>query len=168
MTVPLMILAVFAVGVGFAVGPTNLFGHFVGRTPRLPDVETEALNYAMMIVSSLVAIGGILAAWLMYVRQPDLPGKMANAAQGLYQLSLNKFHIDELYDSFILKPLAGFTAFIRIFDLYVLDGLVDLTGYLLRWCGFRFRPVQNGLVQFYALAMVLGLTVFLIALVTRL
>jgi hypothetical protein len=48
-----------------------------------------------------------------------------------------------------------------------LDGLVDLTGYLFRWLGFRFRPVQNGLVQFYALAMVLGLTVFLIALVSK-
>ena len=168
MTIPLMILAVFAVGVGFALGPTRLFEHFVGRTPTLPESEGEPLNLVMMIVSSLIAVGGILVAWLMYVRQPDLPGRVANAAQGFYQLSLNKFHIDELYDSLLLKPLAGLTAFIRIFDLYVLDGIVDLTGYLLRWFGFRFRPVQNGLVQFYALAMVLGLTVFLIALVTRL
>ena len=121
-----------------------------------------------MIVSSLVALGGIGAAWLMYVRQPDLPGRLANAAQGLYQLSLNKFHVDELYDALILKPLAGFTAFTGIFDLHFLDGLVDLIGLLPRWLGFRFRPVQNGLVQFYSLAMVLGLTVFLIALLIRL
>ena len=168
MTIPLMILAVFALGVGFALGPTRLFEHFVGRTPGLPESEGEPLNFVMMAVSSLIAVGGIFVAWLMYVRQPDLPGRLANATQGLYQLSLNKFHIDELYDALLLKPLAGLTAFIRIFDLYVLDGIVDLTGYLLRWFGFRFRPVQNGLVQFYALAMVLGLTVFLIALVTRL
>jgi NADH-quinone oxidoreductase subunit L len=168
MTIPLMILAVFALGVGAVLGPTHLFGHFVSHTPGLPAPEEGSLNYWMMFVSSLVALVGIGVAWLMYIRQPDLPGRMARSAQGLYQLSLNKFHIDELYDSLILKPLAGFTTFTRIFDLYVLDGLVDLTGYLLRWCGFRFRPVQNGLVQFYALAMVLGLTVFLIALVTRL
>jgi NADH-quinone oxidoreductase subunit L len=168
MTVPLMILAVFAVGIGFAVGPTRLFEHFVSHTPGLPEAETEPLNWIMMLVSSLLALGGIGVAWLMYVRQPDLPGRLARSAQGLYQLSLNKFYIDELYDSFILKPLAGFTTFVRIFDLYVLDGLVDLIGQLPRLVGFRFRPVQNGLVQFYALAMVLGLTVFLIALVTRL
>jgi NADH-quinone oxidoreductase subunit L len=168
MTVPLMILAVFAVGVGFVLGPTHLFEHFVGRTPGLPQTEPEGLNWPLMIVSSLVALAGIGVAWLMYVRQPDLPGRLASAAQGLYQLSLNKFHIDELYDTFILGPLAGFTAFTRIFDLHVLDGLVDLIGQIPRLIGFGFRPVQNGLVQFYALAMVLGLTVFLIALVTRL
>lgn len=168
MTVPLMVLAVFALGIGAAVGPTGVFEHFMGRAPVLPKAEAEGLNWIMMTVSSIVALGGIGVAWLMYVRQPDLPGRLANAAQGFYQLSLNKFHIDELYDTFILKPLAGFTTFTRIFDLYVLDGLVDLIGQLPRLVGFRFRPVQNGLVQFYALAMVLGLTVFLIALVTRL
>ncbi|HEY7308216.1 MAG TPA: NADH-quinone oxidoreductase subunit L [Gemmataceae bacterium] len=169
MTVPLMILAVFALGIGFAVGPiTHLFSNFVARTPGLPAMEAEGPNWIMMGVSSIIALVGIGVAWLMYVRQPDLPGRLANSAQGLYQLSLNKFHIDELYDTFILKPLAGFTTFTRIFDLYVLDGLVDLIGQLPRLVGFRFRPVQNGLVQFYALAMVLGLTVFLIALVTRL
>jgi NADH-quinone oxidoreductase subunit L len=46
----------------------------------------------------------------------------------------------------------------------VIDGLVDLVGHIPRLLGDLFRPVQNGLVQFYALAMVLGLTVFLIAL----
>ncbi len=168
MTIPLMILAVFAVGVGFALGPTHLFGHFVAHTPGLPAPEEESLNYTMMLISSLVALGGIGLAWLMYVREPELPARIARSAQGMYQLSLNKFHIDELYDALILAPLAGFTTFLRIFDLYVLDGLVDLTGYLFRWLGFRFRPVQNGLVQFYALAMVLGLTVFLIALVSKL
>jgi NADH-quinone oxidoreductase subunit L len=93
---------------------------------------------------------------------------LARSAQGFYQLSLNKFYIDELYEAFILAPLAGLTTFLRIFDLHVLDSLVDLTGHLFRWLGFRFCPVQNGLVQFYALAMVLGLTVFLIALVSKL
>jgi proton-translocating NADH-quinone oxidoreductase chain L len=167
MTIPLMILASFAGGVGFVLGPTHLFGHFVTHTPGLPPPEEESLNYGMMFISSLVALTGIGIAWWMYVRQPELPARMARSAQGLYQLSLNKFHIDELYDALILAPLAGLTTFLRIFDLYVLDSLVDLTGYLFRWIGFRFRPVQNGLVQFYALAMVLGLTVFLIALVSK-
>jgi proton-translocating NADH-quinone oxidoreductase chain L len=168
MTIPLMVLAVFAVGVGLVLGPTHLFGHFVGHTPDLPALDEGSLNYFMMVLSSVIALGGIGAAYWMYVRQPDMPARLAKSAQGLYQLSLNKFHIDELYEALILAPLAGFTTFCRIFDLYVLDSLVDLTGQLFRWLGGRFRPVQNGLVQFYALAMVLGLTVFLIVLVSKL
>jgi NADH-quinone oxidoreductase subunit L len=168
MTIPLMILAVFALGVGAVVGPTRLFEHFVSHTPGLPAPREEGLNYFMMTLSSFVAVGGIVVAYLMYYRQPDLPTRMARAAQGLYQLSLNKFHIDELYDSLVVAPLEWFATVSRFFDLYVLDGLVDLAGHLLRWVGFCLRPMQNGLVQFYALAMVLGLTVFLIALVTRL
>jgi proton-translocating NADH-quinone oxidoreductase chain L len=168
MTVPLVILAVFAVAIGFVLEPTHLFAHFVSHTPTLPAVEVEGFNWPMLSLSSLTAVAGIGVAWLMYVRQPDLPTRLADAAQRLYQLSFNKFYVDELYAVFILKPLAGFTQFIRIFDLFVLDALVDLIGHVPRLIGYRFRPVQNGLVQFYALAMVLGLTVFLIALLTRL
>jgi NADH-quinone oxidoreductase subunit L len=168
MTIPLMILAVFAVGVGLLLAPTGFFLDFLNRTPYMPAKAEQEFNYLMMFISSLVAVGGIAVAWWMYVRQPDLPARVARAAQGLYQLSLNKFYIDELYEALILAPLAGLTTFLRIFDLHVLDSLVDLTGYFFRWLGFRFRPVQNGLVQFYALAMVLGLTVFLIALVSKL
>lgn len=167
-TVPLMILAVFAIGIGIVLGPTGVFEHFLEKTPGLEAAEIEIAKLPTMLASALIALGGILVAWWMYVRQPDLPARLARSAQGLYQLSVNKFHIDELYDTFILTPLAGFTAFIRIFDLYVLDSIVDLIGQLFRWLGFRFRPMQNGLVQFYALAMVLGLTAFLIALVLRL
>ena len=59
------------------------------------------------------------------------------------------------------KPLAGFADFCRIIDQYVVDGLVDLIGMVPGFIGRVFRPIQNGLVQFYALAMVLGLAVFL-------
>ena len=92
----------------------------------------------------------------------------AQQAPALYQLSLNKFFLDELYDVFVLKPLAGFTEFSRLFDQLVVDNLVDLVGHLPSLVGRLVRPIQNGLVQFYALAMMLGLTVFLLALIRAL
>ena len=104
----------------------------------------------------------------MYVKQPALPGRLAQSAQALYQMSLNKFGFDELYDALILKPLGGVTLFCRIVDQYVVDALVDLCGHVPRLIGSLFRPVQNGLVQFYALTMIIGLTVFLLALVRSL
>ena len=120
-----------------------------------------------MASSSIIALGGIGLAWLMYAYQPGLAAKWASAVPSLYQLSLNKFYLDEIYAFFLVQPVLGLAAFGRAFDLYVVDGLVDLLGQFPRFLGLMFRPIQNGLAQFYALAMALGLTVFLIALVWR-
>jgi NADH-quinone oxidoreductase subunit L len=59
------------------------------------------------------------------------------------------------------------TIFCRIIDTYVVDGLVDLFGQVPRFVGFLFRPIQNGLVQFYALLMVLGVAGFLLSVLLR-
>jgi NADH-quinone oxidoreductase subunit L len=173
MTVPLVVLAVFAVGVGLVVGAPFMpegvqFSHFLEKTPGFPHGEEHPHNALLMALSAALAIGGIGVAWLMYARQPELPGQLAEGAQRLYQLSLNKFYLDELYNAFILKPLHGLTVFLRVVDQYLVDGVVDLVGHVPRLFGGAFRPVQNGLVQFYALAMILGLTVFLLALVRSL
>jgi NADH-quinone oxidoreductase subunit L len=169
MTIPLMILAVFALGVGLLLGPTHIFGHFISTTPGLRRGAEHAENYVLMAASGLIALVGIGAAWLMYCKKPDLPGRLARSMAGAYQMSLNKFHVDELYAAFILGPLAVLTFTIRVFDYFLLDrGVIDLLGQVPRWVGALFRPVQNGLVQFYALAMMLGLTVFLLALIRAL
>jgi NADH-quinone oxidoreductase subunit L len=166
MTIPLMVLAIGAVALGAIVGPiTHGMEHLLGHLRDLDPHADLPGSLPLMVVSSLVALGGIAVAWWMYVAQPGMAGKLAQSMQGLYQLSLNKFHVDELYDSLIVRPLEGFAEFCRLIDLYLIDGLVDLTGHVPRLIGdFLFRPMQNGLVQFYALAMVLGLAVFLIAL----
>jgi NADH-quinone oxidoreductase subunit L len=63
-----------------------------------------------------------------------------------------------------VKPLNGFAEVCRVFDLYGVDSLVDVLGQVPRFVGLFFRPIQNGLAQFYALAMALGLAAFLVAL----
>jgi NADH-quinone oxidoreductase subunit L len=57
----------------------------------------------------------------------------------------------------VVRPVEYFAEGCRAIDLKVIDGLVDLVGNVPRYVGLVFRPIQNGLVQFYALAMVLGL-----------
>lgn len=167
MTVPLMVLAVGAVFAGIAVGPTGLFEHFLSLTPQLGEVHEKA-NILMMLVSSLVALSGIGVAYWMYVRDPGVADRLVRQAQALYYLSLNKLYIDEIYYALIVQPLTALAVVFRFFDLYILDGLVDLIGQFPRLLGQMFRPIQNGLVQFYALAMVLGMAVFLIALMRAL
>ena len=130
---------------------------------EIPDV----LKYIPLASGTLMALGGIFAAWWIYVRQPGLSVRLAARVPALYQLSLNKFYFDELYSFFIVQPIIGLAEFCRAIDLYVVDGLVDIVGEIPRLFGALFRPIQNGLTQFYALAMALGVAVFLVAMVWR-
>jgi NADH-quinone oxidoreductase subunit L len=50
------------------------------------------------------------------------------------------------------------------FDSTIIDGLVDSIGSAPKRFGATLRPLQNGLVQFYALAMMLGLLILMGAL----
>lgn len=169
MTVPLMVLAVGAVFAGLIAGPgLHLFSHFLGQTHTLGIREEEEMHYGLMALSSVVALAGVaLAAWI-YLSQPGLAGQLARQMQTLYQMSLNKFHVDELYDFFVVQPMTWFAEFCRVVDQFVVDGVVDLVGHLPGSFGKLFRPIQNGLVQFYALAMTLSVAVFLLAMLWRL
>jgi NADH-quinone oxidoreductase subunit L len=161
MLVPMIILAIGAIGVGLLKTPVF---KMAGQTPLMGALQEAEVNHWLLgFGSSFVALLGITVAWWMYVGQPGAAGQLVKRIQALYQLSLNKFHLDELYDALIVQPLAGLAAFCRIIDLYVVDSLVDLLGQMPRLVGQLFRPIQNGLVQFYALAMALGLAMFLLA-----
>jgi NADH-quinone oxidoreductase subunit L len=120
-----------------------------------------------MFGSTAMALGGIGLAWLAYVRDPQLSDWLPARMPALYQLSLNKFYLDELYQFFLVRPLLGFAEFCRILDVYVVDVIVDIVGQIPRLVGLLFRPIQNGLTQFYALAMALAVTVLIVALLWR-
>ncbi len=135
------------------------------RTPRIGELAEPEINHAILLAASiLVVAAGIGMAWLMYYRNPGMAGRWAGNLQALYQLSLNKLHLDEIYYVFVVAPLSGLAIACKFLDLQVLDSIVDHLGQIPAFIGQLFRPIQNGLVQFYALAMALGLTVFLIAL----
>src|SRR5262249_52521499 len=92
MTIPLMILAIGAVGAGLAVGSpvSHLFSHILSRTESLKIPQEEGIHMGLMLLSSIFALGGIAVAWWMYVSEPGLAGRLVARAQGFYQLSLNK------------------------------------------------------------------------------
>jgi NADH-quinone oxidoreductase subunit L len=171
MTIPLLILAIPALIIGALLGPlTHFFGRMMEKVPYFPSVPEggEHHNWTLMILGTAAGLLGVALAWLLYVRQPQLPAEMAKRYPLLYQVSLNKFFFDEIYLALIVRPAESLAAFCRSIDMNVVDAFVDLVGQVPRLIGALFRPVQNGLVQFYALAMILGLTVFLLALVRSL
>jgi NADH-quinone oxidoreductase subunit L len=170
MTIPLVILAVGATVLGFvnAEPITSWFSHHMGLVDFLQGGhEVEVSKTLVMSVSIATGLLGIGLAYFMYRVQPAVPAQLAARFPALYQLSLNKFHFDELYYFFIVRPIFVLAEISRVGDLYLVDKLVDVVGSAPQGLGRLFRPIQNGLVQFYALAMALGVTGFLLALMWR-
>jgi proton-translocating NADH-quinone oxidoreductase chain L len=163
MTVPLVVLAAGAAMVGGVLALTHTFAHFVGTTPDFVKyfaVPEHHANYALMAASGALALIGIGAGYFVYVVKPGMADTIAANAPALYRLSQNRFYFDEIYAVIAAGPLAALAVISKVFDMLI-DGIVDTIGRLPRLFGGLLRPVQNGLVQFYALAMLLGLTVFI-------
>jgi NADH-quinone oxidoreductase subunit L len=80
-----------------------------------------------------------------------------------YRLSRDKFYFDEIYNALIVWPLRMVASASYWIDRWVVDGLVDLTGRVPPAIGYVMRGLQMGLLQFYALAMVLGMLILVAA-----
>jgi NADH-quinone oxidoreductase subunit L len=172
MCVPLWILAVGALGLGALLDQhtTGIINRFLGLTIRglQAEVEHHEVNWFVMGLSTVVALAGSGLAWVMYGAPSSLPARVSAIFGPLADLSRNKFYLDEIYESLVVWPLRGLATLSRFLDWGFIDGLlVSGIGKLPALAGRLPRPIQNGLVQFYALAMSLGLAVLLWVLLTR-
>src|SRR5262249_2939779 len=95
----------------------------------------------------------------LYYLRPMLPVLLAHVIRPAYELSRNQFLFDDVYGLVIVKPLQVLALLSSFFDSIV-DGIVDLIGLVPRLAARALQPIQNGLVQFYALVMVVFLTAF--------
>jgi hypothetical protein len=105
------------------------------------------------------ALGNIVLMIALIAATPFLLGHFISP----YKLSRGKFFIDEIYQLLIVLPLRGVAAICYAIDRWIVDGLVNLVGRVPPMAGGLMRSLQMGLVQFYALAMVLGVLVLLVA-----
>lgn len=166
MTVPLIILAVGAVfagmfTVGIFVGEETLFW---GESLLVLQYHhaLEAAHHAPFWVKAsptAVALIGVLIAWWLYIRKPDLPAGIAAANQDLYRFLLNKWYFDELYDVVFVRPARAIgTAFWRTGDGRVIDGFGP-NGVAARVLDIARRAtrLQTGYLYHYAFAMLVGL-----------
>ncbi len=127
MAYPLVFLAILAAGAGwvglpwFEHGFASFVSHGAGYHPHA--------NYLMMFVASVVALSGIVLAYLMYIKKSISADAIADRFKWLYNLLYNKYYIDEIYQTIILDPIMAFASFMWKFDANVIDGLVNLTGW---------------------------------------
>jgi NADH-quinone oxidoreductase subunit L len=162
MTVPLILLAALTVVAGAAVGIPGAHGTAFARflEPVLPLHEGEhggVTALALLVVSAVVAVGGVVLAWAVYARSEVRPGAIGTPRSALHRLLLNKYYVDELYDAAIVRPLYRLSEWsARRVDLGVIDGAVNGVARLVQASAGGLRRVQTGFVANYAFAMLLG------------
>jgi len=161
MTIPLIILAVLSILTGYLGIPQFL-------APVLPRPEGMAVPHAdpaaagIMLLATLMGLGGIATAYLAYVKSPGLPQQLADQWRNVYALSLNKWYVDELYDRLFVRPTVALASGLwKIVDVEVIDAMVNGVASATVLWGRALRLVQSGEVQHYALAMALGAVVIL-------
>ncbi|QGP93067.1 NADH-quinone oxidoreductase subunit 12 [Neomoorella glycerini] len=151
MTIPLLILAVLSVVAGF-VG-TPFAGHGFSTFVYYGEPHHVEPNYAVMLVSVIVALAGIGLAWLFYGRPSDVPEKLATRYRSIYALLVNKFYIDEIYMWLFRRVVLGLSEAFNWHDRHVVDGIFDGVGDMTRIAGRKLRLLQTGNLQTYALVI---------------
>jgi NADH-quinone oxidoreductase subunit L len=175
MTVPLMILALLSVGGGWigipeALGGHNyfeawlapVFGHGAEGAGHGGGHHSLTLEYLLMACSVGVALCGIGLAWYLYRARPEVPKEIAGRVPGLYDVVLNKYYVDEIYDAAIVRRIVNGSLWLwEAFDATFIDGIVNGVGALVRGAGERARRLQTGVVGNYALSLLLGAVILI-------
>jgi NADH-quinone oxidoreductase subunit L len=181
MTNPLIILAVCSVLVGLVFGPFGLFEHHLAQTPELKALEavhaeghgaTEAVkhstDWATMAVGTLVGLIGLAFSYLFYGRTSPWPARLATRLRPLYNASLHKFYVDEIYNGLIVRPTRFLGSTADFLDKYLVSRLVVFIAWVPQFVGKTvLGPRQNGLVQYYAAGTALGVALLLLFLLFR-
>ncbi|MCI3279504.1 NAD(P)H-quinone oxidoreductase subunit 5 [Synechococcus sp. PCC 6717] len=165
MTVPLVVLAIPSMLIGLLGTPfNNLFEAFVHAPGEAIAAHSFDLTEFLVLAGSSVGIGliGITVASLMYLKGTPSPQSIAKAIEPLYQFSLHKWYFDELYDAVFVKGCRRLARQVLEVDYNVVDGVVNLTGFVTMVTGEGLKYFQNGRAQFYALIVLLAVLGFVI------
>ncbi len=84
----------------------------------------------LMAFSVLVGLVGILVAWRIYVRRPEISERLAARFAGPHRVLTNKYYVDELYDATVIRGTMGSAGGLWTFDRNVVDGAVNGSGWL--------------------------------------
>ncbi len=155
MTVPLVILAVGAAFLGFLEQPFE-------RLTRFAGVEAPASNTGLLIFSVLVALAGWAVAGGVYYWRIVPSADLRRWFPWLYTLLVRKYYVDDLYGWVFLK-VGGLVVWAAgAFDRYVVDGLVNATGWIAGRLGMFLRYLQTGREENYLLLIFLSVVVIVL------
>ncbi len=164
--------------------------HGVVTHSEMYEHAMHHVHYPAMILSIILASLGILVAFVIYQWKKIDPDKLAEKLKPLYNLSYNKWYVDELYSLLFIERLLDLSRFISWFDAtivdgivnysatltrgianisgwfdtYVVDGLVNFTAFISGFVGLSLRKIQTGKVQTYIVYVVFSVLIILLIL----
>jgi NAD(P)H-quinone oxidoreductase subunit 5 len=172
MTLPLLILAVPSALIGLIGTPfNNAFEAFIHPPGEVVEVAEgfhalpgHELTEFLVMAGNSVGIGliGLTLASFMYLRHKIDPAAIAAKIPFLYNLSKNKWYVDDIYNQVFVLGSRRLARQVLEVDYKVVDGVVNLTGLVTVFVGETLKYFENGRAQFYALivfAAVLGLVI---------
>jgi NADH-quinone oxidoreductase subunit L len=171
-TLPLVLLAIPSVGIGFLTEGPLIFGGFfrdsisvlLDRHAAMAQLANEwhgPVAFALHAFTGPVfwlALGGVVLAWFMYLRRPDIPDAIQRRFSGLYRLLDNKYYIDWFNEHVLARGarLVGMGLWkggdVGVIDGVLIDGSARGIGGIAQWT----RRLQSGYLYWYALFMIVG------------
>ncbi|MBS3969684.1 MAG: NADH-quinone oxidoreductase subunit L [Clostridia bacterium] len=160
MTVPLIILAVCSVTAGFIGAPfleKAFWAYVYYGYPHHPVPDLM-----IMVVSTVIALSGILLAWLIYYKKVIPAEKIKERFKPVYTLLENKYYIDEIYQWFFDKVVLVISSAFNWSDKNLVDGTAHGISDGIRGAGARMRFIQTGNMQNYALVIFIAVILLVI------
>lgn len=165
MTYPMIVLGVLAVVAGYMNTPW--FGTFLGDW-LTKDVAFKAREVHgpvwIMIVATLVSFAGIALAYFIYGKKSISRDWAGGEGTPQYNLLKEKYYVDELYNMTVLPITKGIAHVLRLFEVYVVEGIAALIGSLVKGISGLGSRLQNGNVQVYGTVTAVSLAVLVIIL----
>lgn len=99
-----------------------------GQNPKPHGAEHRdqaILEIALMVLSAGIGLAGLAIAFMMYIRNPEIPVKLGEKFRTAYTLLLNKYYVDEIYNVLVVRNLLRLNRLLAAFDLKVIDGIVN-------------------------------------------
>jgi len=175
-TLPLIMLAIPSAVIGWYTVEPVLFGDYFGDaiqvTPRHDVLGRMAaewhgsfslVTHALQTPIFWLAAAGVLTAWFLYLKRPDIPETIKSKMSGLYNLLDRKYYFDDLWIKGFARGGRAIGQFLwKKGDELIIDGiLVNGTAKTVGRLAGVMRQIQTGYLYTYAFAMIIGLTAFL-------
>lgn len=175
-TLPLLLLAIPSLGLGFFAIEPMLFGDWFAGTifvdaeahPAMRELGEHFHSAGAMALHGLASVpfwlaaAGVALAWFLYLQRPELPAVLKARLQPLYVLLENKYYFDRFYETVFAggARLLG-RGLWQGGDVRVIDGAVNGSARLVGWLASLLRFFQSGRIYHYAFTMIFGLLVLL-------
>ena len=174
MLIPLVLLSIGAIFAGFLfkelfIGYEGLNNFWRDSIFFLKPLSTDHPPLWFLLLTPTLVILSIPLAYYLFLKNRNLPERLASINKPLYQFLLNKWYFDELYDVLFVKPSKKSGLFLwKFFDLKIIDGFgPDGISSIIKKFSVKANKFQSGYIYQYAFVMLLGFSALLTFLIVK-